>query len=117
MAENASAEEIAAIVTDPTWLPYQLLDEWRTLKFVHLPRDKIDDLSFLDKRAQPSRWEKVTADSPRVLMPVADIIDSARTANSGPCHYIFHSAFCCSTLMSRALHIEGVACVLGEPRS
>ena len=117
MVENPSADQIDAIVADPAWLPYQLRDDWRTLKFVHLPRRKINDIAFLDKRAQPERWERLTADAPRVLMPVADIAESARRANSGPCHYIFHSAFCCSTLMSRALHIEGVACVLGEPRS
>ena len=36
--------------------------------------------------------------------------------DSGPCHYIFHSAFCCSTLMSRALDVKGVARVLAKER-
>ena len=70
----------------------------------------------MDKRSAPGRWERVTGDAPQVKMPVAAVVDSARTADSGPCHYIFHSAFCGSTLMSRALDVEGAACVLREPR-
>lgn len=115
--ENLWADQINAVVADPAWLPYQLLDDCRTLKFVHLPRKTLNQLPFLDKRSQPWRWEPITANAPRVLVPVADVVEGVRRADVGPCDYIFHSAFCCSTLMARALHIEGIACVLGEPRS
>jgi len=115
--ESPAADQVDAIVADPAWLPYQLLDECRTLKFVHLPREKLKALPFHDKRALPDRWASVTGDEPRVKVPLSAVVERARTADSGPCHYIFHSAFCCSTLMSRALDIEGVACVLREPRS
>jgi hypothetical protein len=114
---NSSANQSDAIAADPAWLPYRLLDGCRTLKFVHLPREILNDLPFLDKRAQTWRWDPLTQDAPRALVPLADMVERSRTAESGPCHFIFHSAFCCSTLMSRALNIEGVACVLGEPRS
>jgi hypothetical protein len=114
---NSAANQSDAIVADPAWLPYRLLDGCRTLKFVHLPREILKDLPFLDKRAQPWRWEPLTQDAPRALVPLAEMVERSRTADSGPCHFIFHSAFCCSTLMSRALDIEGVACVLGEPRA
>lgn len=116
MAENPTADQIGAIVADPNWLPYKIRDESRSLELVHLSREQLRDLFFLDKRSHPDRWNKISGDAPRVEMPVAAMADSAGKTASGECHYIFHSAFCCSTLMSRALDIEGIACVLREPR-
>ena len=113
MAENLTADQVVA---DPAWLPYKVRDESRSLELVHLSRDQLKDLFFLDKRSHPDRWNNVSGDAPRVEVPVSAVADRASTAASGQCHYIFHSAFCCSTLMSRALDIEGVACVLREPR-
>lgn len=117
MAENLTADQIDAIIADPNWLPYKISDESRTLQLIHLSRDQLRNLYFLDKRSHPDRWIKVAGEASAVRMPVATIVERARAAGSRPSHYIFHSAFCCSTLMSRALDIEGVACVLREPRS
>lgn len=116
MGMNLSADQTCAIVADPSWLPYKVLDDSRRLELVHLSREQLRDLFFLDKRSHPDRWNKITADAPRVEMVVAAMAKSAGTRAFGECHYIFHSAFCCSTLMSRALDVQGVACVLREPR-
>lgn len=116
MADNSTAEQIASIVADPNWLPYKVRDEGRSLELVHLSRKQLKDLFFLDKRSHPDRWNKISGDAPSVEIPVAAMAATAGEEASGECHYIFHSAFCCSTLMSRALDIEGVACVLREPR-
>jgi len=116
MADSPSADQIDAIVADPAWLPYRVRDAGRTLDLIYLPRDELAKLNFIDRRSQPARWETVGEGAPRLLMPVAAIADQARTLNSGHGHFIFHSAFCGSTLMSRALDIEGTACVLREPR-
>lgn len=35
--------------------------------------------------------------------------------NPGPVHFIFHSAYCCSTMLARAFDIEGVSMGLKEP--
>lgn len=116
MAENPIADQVRAIVADPNWLPYKVRDEGQSLELIHLSRGQLRDLFFLDKRSHPDRWDKISGDAPSVQIPVTAILDGAGKVTSGDCHYIFHSAFCCSTLMSRALDIEGVACVLREPR-
>ena len=117
MAGDPNAEEIERSSTIRIGCPTRSETRCQTLELVHLSRDQLRDLYFVDKRSQPGRWDKVTGKAARVKMPVAAMVNRARAAASGPCHYIFHSAFCCSTLMSRALDVQGVACVLREPRS
>ena len=57
-----SADQIDAILADPDWLPYRVLDDCKTLKLIHLPRDKLSDLSFIDGRAQSVHWRSVTGE-------------------------------------------------------
>ena len=111
------ANQIQAIAADPSWLPYRVRDGGRVLKFVHLPRAALGALSFIDNRAQIPRWKAVAENACRAELPVADIANCATIASSDSCQFIFHSGFCCSTLMARALDVEGVSCVLRDPRS
>lgn len=74
----------------------------------HLPRETQRQLVFLDPR-------HVTRAKRTRPIPVADLpVDAAREA-AGPMHFIFHTAFCCSTLMTRALDIPGVSMGIKEP--
>ena len=115
--KNELSAQIGALTADPAWLPYRVSDGGRVLKLIHLPRSALGALSFVDDRAQLPRWNSVAANARRAKLPVAEIADCASMAGPDCCHFIFHSAFCCSTLMARALDIEGVSCVLREPRS
>jgi len=103
-------DDVAGFLADPEWLPHRVLDEGRLLQLVRLPRSEQRALSFVDKR-------KLSEDAPRVEVPVASVLELVGTAKAGSCHFIFHSAFCCSTLVSRALDIDGVASVLKEPEA
>lgn len=105
-----SGEEIAAILADPDWMPHRLRKRGRLLQLVHLPRAEQRALAFLDHRF-------ISDAAPRLELSVSDIPRAADAARSDKCHYIFHSAFCCSTLLSRALDVDGVATVFKEPRA
>lgn len=48
------------------------------------------------------------------IVPRADALGAAPAA--APLHFVFHSAYCCSTLVANALDIPGVATSLKEPQ-
>ncbi len=107
---DADERDRAAVLADPAWLPHRVLDEGRTLQLVRLPRDEQRRLPFLDERF-------VAAGAPRFELAIAELAEAEKPATAAGCHFIFHSAFCCSTLMSRALDIEGAATTLHEPQA
>jgi len=78
------------------------------VEFVRLSRDARRRIPFIDSRY-------VDPGVPRLELPIS-ALPPAATLAAGDCHFIFHSAFCCSTLLGRALEREGVAAVLQEPQ-
>jgi hypothetical protein len=94
-----------AILDDPEWLPHRLAGA--SLEFVRLTDAERRALPFLDRK-------RVREDAPRASIPLADI--GGRTRPAAECHFIFHSGFCRSTLMARALDSDGLATVLREPQ-
>lgn len=89
---------------DASWFPLELhvLEKW--FGFAHVPADVIERSAFLDTRIEASIdvLEPVSvADLPE--LPAADAVG-----------WIFHTSFCGSTLLARALH-GGMRTVLREP--
>jgi hypothetical protein len=100
--------DLASVVADPQWLPSHWDAARNALQFAFIPRELHRKLTFLaDEYLKDPNL-------PVVWQPVS----SVRATNLSPTtpHYIFHSAFCCSTLLSRALDIPGVAMSLAEPQ-
>ena len=104
----ASAQDLAALVRDPNWMPSAYDVRRNALNFAYLDRQSRAEAVFLDGRfvrsARLSGYVSAT-ELPR------DMIREV----SGPLHFIFHTAFCCSTLLTRALDQPGFSMGLKEP--
>lgn len=98
--------DAATIEADARWLPHMLDLAGGRMLFVRVERAVLAEPGFLadvkPDAAGGSAW--LPLDTVRAMRPVA-----------GPLHFIFHTAFCRSTLLVRALNIEGVSAGLAEP--
>jgi hypothetical protein len=95
-------------IEDAAWLPFRYDAGAHALKFVHAPREVQRRTTFLDPRFLTGQPESES-------IPVRDLSVDALRARAGPMHFIFHSAFCCSTLAARAFDVPGVSMGLKEP--
>ncbi len=102
-----SDDPVRTIARDPAWLAHRFDPEHDAVHFVHVPREAHRRATFLtDQHLAPDR--------PPVVIERARAVAAAKDA-AGPLHFVFHSAFCCSTLVARALDRPGWAMGLKEP--
>ncbi len=97
---------IPGIVHDPDWLAHRYDPGHDAVHFLRIPRDERARATFLT-----DEYLRDTG-SPGIIAR-----NAARAAAPAPAplHYIFHSAFCLSTLLARAFDLPGVATSLKEP--
>jgi hypothetical protein len=95
-------------LTSPEWYPEQIDVPARHIRFCHMSRKSYQSSPFLDHRL-------VRLDAETAYLPMPDIGTLAVPAPRLPAHFIFHSAFCCSTLLSRHLEAASECLVLREP--
>lgn len=97
---------IADIVQDAAWLPLRFDPATRTIHFVHLPRAAHAALTFLSS--------EYLADQQTATVPAGALAQQQWTR--APLHMLFHSAFCCSTLLVRACDVPGQMFGINEPQ-
>ncbi len=102
----ASVPDPAAIATDPLWLPNRYDESQDLIHFVRLAREEHRAVTFITD-------EYIRAAAPRLVLRRSDV--AAAAGPPAPLHFIFHSAYCCSTVLARAVDIEGKSMGLKEP--
>lgn len=108
MQAAASRGDWADYVHDPAWIPHSYDARRDELVLAHLPRETQRSLTFLDTRF-------VSRDCEAPPAPISDLPSELIHDQAGPLHFIFHTGFCCSTLLARALDIPGVSMGMKEP--
>ena len=97
-------DTLADLIGNPAWLAHRYDPGHDAFHFRWVDRARHAGTTFLT--------EEALADAPGPV-PVARA-ETAGTATA-PIHFIFHSAYCCSTMLARAFDVPGVAGALKEP--
>ncbi len=95
-------------VGERMWFPLSLDLASGKLTFVLADRETIAEQPFLEEE----RWN--TRDLPHRQVDLQDVL-AAKTAAKPRINFVWHTAFCCSTLISRALDQPGRNLSLREP--
>lgn len=99
-------QSAARIVADPEWLAHRYDERQDSFHYRHVPRARHAEVPFatddcLGKEEKPVVIRRAEA---------AQLL-----GEQAPIHFIFHSAFCASTMLVRALDVPGSAMGISEP--
>lgn len=103
--KDPSARELAI---NPEWIPHAVEESGECLTSVYVPAASRKKLVFLTEGQFRGAYPKASA-------PLASVRQEAQAALEAPLHFIFHSSFCCSTLLAKALERPGTSTSLSEP--
>jgi hypothetical protein len=97
----------ASIVGDAEWLPHTFDGSGSSLVFARVPDSVRRSAPFLDGDAiKPLE---------KVALPLDSVQRNAASSPAAPIHFLFHTAFCGSTLLVRALEETGTVAGVREP--
>lgn len=90
---------------DPRWLAHRFDEATNQIRFIDYDRQERAAVPFLTDQYLPQRpFRALGRDEARAAAPA-----------SAPVHFIFHSGFCCSTLLAACFDQPGLASSFSEP--
>ncbi|MCA1661561.1 MAG: hypothetical protein LC648_05160 [Novosphingobium sp.] len=93
------------LLADAEWLAHRYVESEDRVRFVRVPRARHGEVPFLTD-------DCLGETGPAYELPATACLEEAQP---GPLHLLFHSAFCGSTMLVRALDRRGTAMGLSEP--
>jgi hypothetical protein len=110
-SDGTPPENLDAVIASPRFYPTELKIEEHppTISLVEVTRDTYRRSSFLDHRMHREPKQK------RMACGARELVDRYQGAPAGHVGFIFHVAFCCSTLLARYLELLPGTFVLKEP--
>ncbi len=101
---------LADVLADPRWFLAALDGARNAFQFVHTDHETLAAQAFLDRR-----WDREAL--PRCDVPIDELLARAPAAlPPTPEHFLWHTGFCCSTLIARLLDRPGRNLSLSEPQ-
>ena len=99
---------VGEIVADPNWFLQAInLDEER-LYFIKTDKTALSAASFLDARFDTRNLESTS-------FGLQELLRYTMKLEAAPPRFVFHTAFCCSTLLARCLDVKDCNVSLKEP--
>lgn len=107
-------DQMVSFVSDPNNFLFSMDLQKGLFKFVATTRSELSALSFLDYRTLGQNKKKDVIPAPQIIQA----LHSAKFhQKSNRANYLFHSSFCCSTLVARCLDLPGKNLSLKEPHA
>jgi hypothetical protein len=104
----ADVPTLPQLIGDGRWLAHRYDETSDSIHFRLVPRDAQRAMTFLT--------DFEIGDAPLAVFPRAECLEQARRLELATPRMIFHSAYCCSTLLARAFDVPGVSFGLKEPQ-
>lgn len=102
-----------SLINSKNHLAYKFNFNTEHVEFLPVKPDEIRQVSAL-------KLEYIGADRQLIPVPLSEFVPLVNTANEtvreNPPQFIFHTAFCASTFLSRCLDVDGVCVSLREPQ-
>jgi hypothetical protein len=99
---------LAELISDGEWLAHRYDETNDTIQFRFVSREEQQRMTFLTSAE--------VGDGRLAIFPRSDCLAEARARELPTPRLIFHSAYCCSTLLARAFDVPGVSFGLKEPQ-
>lgn len=105
VAMNSVPLPIHDLMADAQWLAHRYDPGHDAFQFHYVDRSRHATIPFLT--------DEYLGDKPPLVLRRTEAVAAAPA--SAPLHFLFHSAYCCSTLLAAAFDMPGIAMGLKEP--